>query len=55
MGQGLTTAGWAFLMLGWGTIIALAMYCFSRVLFGKKRTLSTGANRVVTGGPAGSA
>ena len=42
MGQGLTGAGWAFLMLGWGVIIALTVYCFSRVLFGKKRALSAG-------------
>ncbi len=42
MGQGLTGAGWAFLLLGWGVIIALAVYCFSRVLFGKKKTLSDG-------------
>jgi SNF family Na+-dependent transporter len=42
MGQGLTAAGWTFLILGWGVIIALAVYCFSRVLFGKKKTLSAG-------------
>ena len=42
MGQGLTGAGWIFLILGWGVIIGLAVYCFSRVLFGKKKTLSAG-------------
>ena len=36
MGQGLTGAGWIFLILGWGVIIGLTVYCFSRVLFGKK-------------------
>ena len=36
MTQGLTTNGWFFLVLGWGFILTLAMYCFSRVLFGKK-------------------
>ncbi len=36
MTQGLTINGWFFLVLGWGFILTLAMYCFSRVLFGKK-------------------
>ena len=36
MAQGMTTNGWIFFALGWGTIIALALYCFRRVLFGKK-------------------
>ena len=36
MAQGMTTSGWIFFALGWGTIIALALYCFRRVLFGKK-------------------
>jgi NSS family neurotransmitter:Na+ symporter len=40
MGQGMTTAGWVFLLLGWGAILSLVVYCFSRILFGKKRTLS---------------
>jgi SNF family Na+-dependent transporter len=42
MALGLTTAGWVFLLLGWGAIISLVAYCFSRVLFGGKRTLSAG-------------
>ena len=44
MAQGLTTAGWVFLCLGWGAIISLVVYCFSRVLFGGRRTLSAGAD-----------
>ena len=42
MAQGLTTAGWVFLTLGWGAIIALVVYCFARVLFGGKRGLAAG-------------
>jgi len=42
MAQGLTTAGWVFLILGWGAIIALVTYCYSRVLFGGKRGLAAG-------------
>jgi SNF family Na+-dependent transporter len=34
--QGLTTNGWIFLVFGWGFILTLSIYCFSRVLFGKK-------------------
>ena len=37
MSQGLTTNGWIFLILGWGTILTLTFYCFARVLFGKKQ------------------
>jgi SNF family Na+-dependent transporter len=36
MTQGLTTNGWFFLVFGWGFILTLTIYCFSRVLFGKK-------------------
>jgi NSS family neurotransmitter:Na+ symporter len=36
MTQGLTTSGWFFLVFGWGFILTLVTYCFSRVLFGKK-------------------
>jgi SNF family Na+-dependent transporter len=36
MTQGMTTNGWFFLIFGWGFILTLAIYCFSRVLFGKK-------------------
>jgi SNF family Na+-dependent transporter len=36
MTQGLTTTGWFFLIFGWGFILTLTIYCFSRVLFGKK-------------------
>jgi SNF family Na+-dependent transporter len=34
--QGLSTSGWFFLVFGWGFILTLVIYCFSRVLFGKK-------------------
>jgi neurotransmitter:Na+ symporter, NSS family len=34
--QGFTRNGWVFFVLGWGFIMALAFYCFRRVLFGKK-------------------
>lgn len=34
--QGVTTSGWFFLVFGWGFILILTIYCFSRVLFGKK-------------------
>ena len=36
MTQGLTTSGWFFLIFGWGFILTLAIYCFSRVLFAKR-------------------
>jgi NSS family neurotransmitter:Na+ symporter len=36
MTQGMTTNGWLFFALGWGFILTLTLYCFSRVLFGKK-------------------
>ena len=36
MTQGMTGNGWLFLALGWGFILALTIYCFRRVLFGKK-------------------
>jgi len=36
MTQGVTTSGWFFLIFGWGFILTLTIYCFSRVLFGKK-------------------
>jgi SNF family Na+-dependent transporter len=36
MTQGITASGWFFLVFGWGFILTLAIYCFSRVLFGKK-------------------
>jgi SNF family Na+-dependent transporter len=36
MTQGITTQGWFFLVFGWGFILTLTIYCFSRVLFGKK-------------------
>jgi NSS family neurotransmitter:Na+ symporter len=36
MTQGLTGSGLAFLIFGWGFILTLTIYCFSRVLFGKK-------------------
>ena len=34
--QGVTASGWFFLVFGWGFILTLTIYCFSRVLFGKK-------------------
>ncbi len=36
MTQGITTQGWFFLVFGWGFILTLTIYCFSRVLFAKK-------------------
>jgi NSS family neurotransmitter:Na+ symporter len=36
MNQGITTSGWFFLVFGWGFILTLTIYCFSRVLFAKK-------------------
>ncbi len=36
MTPGITTNGWFFLVFGWGFILTLTIYCFSRVLFGKK-------------------
>jgi SNF family Na+-dependent transporter len=36
MAQGLSGNGWFFLIVGWGFILTLAAYCFSRVLFAKK-------------------
>ncbi len=35
--QGLTTNGWIFLVLAWSMILALAYYCFRRVLFSKAK------------------
>ena len=37
MNQGLTSYGWIFIGAAWGLIFALVFYCFSRVLFGKKK------------------
>jgi len=39
MTQGVTTGGWAFLLFGWGFIMTLVIYCFSRVLLGKKQAV----------------
>jgi NSS family neurotransmitter:Na+ symporter len=36
MTQGIAASGWFFLIFGWGFILTLTIYCFSRVLFGKK-------------------
>ncbi len=36
MNQGMTVTGWAFLVLAWGFVLALAFYCFKRVLTSKK-------------------
>src|SRR5512136_1823612 len=36
MTQGLTANGWFFLVFGWGFILTLTIYGFSRVLFAKK-------------------
>jgi len=43
MTQGLTTNGWFFLVFGWGFILTLTIYCFSRVLFGKKTEVAVEA------------
>ena len=32
MEQGMTTAGWVFLTIAWGSIISLTVYCFVKVL-----------------------
>jgi len=37
MNQGLSAWGWVSLVLGWGLILGLSLYCMARVLFGKKR------------------
>ncbi len=37
MGQGMGTWGWIFFSIGWGCIIALSVWCFSRVLLIKKK------------------
>jgi len=36
MTQGMTSGGWFFLIFGWGFILTLTIYCFSRVLFAKR-------------------
>jgi len=46
----MTFWGWLALVLGWGFILGLSFYCFSRVLFGKKKErviseLDTGRER----------
>ena len=37
MNQGLNLQGWLFLIVAWGVIIGLTVYCMKRVLFGKQR------------------
>jgi SNF family Na+-dependent transporter len=37
MNQGLTSWGWLWLILSWGAIIGLCLYCFPKVLFAKKK------------------
>jgi hypothetical protein len=32
----MTTIGWAFLVISWGSILSLATFCFARTL--KKKT-----------------
>jgi SNF family Na+-dependent transporter len=49
MNQGLSTWGWISLAVAWGTILALTVTCFSRVLLAKKRKEPV---RSATGGRA---
>jgi SNF family Na+-dependent transporter len=37
MNQGLSASGWVALIIGWGLVLGLSFYCFSRVLFKKRR------------------
>jgi SNF family Na+-dependent transporter len=37
MNQGMTVSGGLFLALGWGTILALIIFCFGRVLYLQKK------------------
>jgi len=37
MNEGMSFLGWIFFIISWGSIISLAAYCFSRVLFAKKQ------------------
>ncbi len=46
MNQGLSVSGWLSLILGWGAILGLSLYCMSRVLFGKKKDVEEGAGGV---------
>ncbi len=34
--MGLTTGGWIFLIIAWGCVISLTVYCFTRVLKSEK-------------------
>ena len=33
----MTSAGWVFLALSWGSILALCAFCFSRVFRGRRQ------------------
>jgi len=46
MSGGMSFWGWIFFIVSWGSIISLAAYCFSRVLFAKKqKVVITGTER----------
>jgi NSS family neurotransmitter:Na+ symporter len=37
--QGMSVWGWIFLIVGWGCILTLVIFCMSRVLFGKRKRI----------------
>ena len=39
MNQGISFWGWISLILGWGAILGLSLYCMSRILFGEKKVV----------------
>ncbi|MCX6567085.1 MAG: hypothetical protein NTW38_11820 [Candidatus Aminicenantes bacterium] len=39
MSQGLSLPGWISIVLGWGAILELSLYCIYRVLFGPTKAV----------------
>lgn len=39
MNQGLNPGGWVFLILGWGLVLWLSIFCMKKILFGKKKKI----------------
>jgi SNF family Na+-dependent transporter len=37
--QGISAWGWVFLIVGWGCILTLVIFCMSKVLFGKRKKI----------------
>lgn len=37
--QGISVWGWVFLIVGWGCILTLVIFCMSKVLFGKRKRI----------------